>query len=308
MPKRNQNKQWIQAVDWGRIAPLRLRARSVADGVYAGAHRSRRRGPGVEFGGHRPYVPGDDLRWIDRHALMRHDRLIVRMFETETDRGLHLLLDATSSMSFRGRDAPGAKVSFAALIAAALARVAVTTGDPVSLDWVGGRGTYPVPPSGSGEAFDRIVGALSGLQATGDALQETAAFDRALQPIARRARRGASIVLLSDLLDLPPGAAERFAALGTQGRRLAVVQILDREELTLPYKGTVRLAALEGDTVVETNADVTRERYIEALDRWTHAWIAPLAGRGGRWLRSATDDDPVDVVRQVLRAIAGVPA
>ena len=58
-----------------------------------------------------------------------------------------------------------------------------------------------------------------------------------MQPIARRARRGACIVLPSDLLDLPDGAAERFAALGTQGRRLVVVQVLDREELTLPCTG-----------------------------------------------------------------------
>jgi uncharacterized protein (DUF58 family) len=308
MARRTRDKDWIQTIDWGRIAPLRLRARSVADGVFAGTHRSRRRGPGVEFGGHRPYTPGDDLRWIDRHALMRHDRLIVRMFETETDRGLHLMMDATASMAFRGLGAPGAKVSFAALIAAALARVALTSGDPVSLDWIGGRGVHPVPPSSSGETFDRIVGALSSLKATGDALQDPESFERALQPVARRARRGATIVLFSDLIDLPEQASERFATLGTQGRRLAVVQVLDREELTLPYSGTVRLAALEGDAVVETNADATRERYLQALDNWTARWTAPLAGRGGRWLRAATDEDPVEVVRSVLRAISEVPA
>jgi hypothetical protein len=56
-------------IDWGSLAPLRLRARVVAEGVYAGAHRSARRGAGVEFGGHRPYVPGDDLRWLDRASI-----------------------------------------------------------------------------------------------------------------------------------------------------------------------------------------------------------------------------------------------
>ena len=49
-------------LDWGAFAPLRLKARSVADGVYAGSHKSPRKGSGVEFGGHRAYVPGDDLR------------------------------------------------------------------------------------------------------------------------------------------------------------------------------------------------------------------------------------------------------
>ncbi len=305
---RLNNREWIQKVDWGRIAPLRLRARSVAEGIFAGSHRSRRHGPGVEFGGHRPYVQGDDLRWIDRHALMRHDRLIVRMFETETDRGLHLLVDATASMGFRGDAAPGAKVGYAALIAAVLARIALSSGDPVSLDWIGGRGVAPIPPATSGDAFERIVVALGSIQSTGNASKDAGAFDRALQPVARRARRGATIVLLSDLLDLPAHASQQFAALGTQGRRLAVIQVLDREELTLPYAGSVRLAALEGDTIVETDVDAARERYLQALEEWTNEWVAPLARRGGRWLRAATDDDPIQIVRQALRAIAEVPA
>ena len=48
-------------IEWGALAPLRLRARAVAEGVYAGPHRSIRKGSGVEFGGQRAYVPGDPL-------------------------------------------------------------------------------------------------------------------------------------------------------------------------------------------------------------------------------------------------------
>src|SRR5499427_4037233 len=143
----------LARIDWGSIAPLRLRARAVAEGVYAGAHRSLRRGPGVEFGGHRPYAPGDDLRWLDRRALLRHDKLIVREFETETDRGLRLIVDASASMGFRGRDAPAAKFAYAALVAAALARVALASGDPVGLDWLGGQATRPLPTTAGREAF-----------------------------------------------------------------------------------------------------------------------------------------------------------
>src|SRR5579863_8568126 len=121
------------ALDWGSLAPLRLRSRLVAEGVYAGAHRSARRGAGVEFGGHREYVPGDDLRWLDRRSLLRHDRLLVRQFETDTDRALGLLVDASASMGFRSARAPGAKLAFAAVVAAALGRVALAGGDPVGL-------------------------------------------------------------------------------------------------------------------------------------------------------------------------------
>ncbi len=65
------------------------------------------RGSGVEFGGYREYVPGDDLRWLDRRSLLRHDRLVVRQFETETDRTLSLLVDASASMGYRGSGRSG---------------------------------------------------------------------------------------------------------------------------------------------------------------------------------------------------------
>lgn len=291
-------------LDWGRLAPLRLRARTLAEGIYAGAHRSVRRGPGVEFGGHRPYVPGDDLRWIDRHALMRHDRLIVREFETETDRAVHLVLDATSSMSFRGDRAPAAKLAFAALIAAAVARVALSAGDPVSLSWIGGRSSLPVAPTCGGDAFDRIVRALEAIHADGDASSDRLVFERCLSPIARRARRGAVVILFSDLLDLPPRAHEQFAAVGTAGRRLVAVQVLDPDELDLPYDGTVRLRSLEGDAVVETEPSITRAGYLQALEGLAHEWSSVLATRAGHLLRTRTDDDPLSTVRRIVRAVA----
>src|SRR5213078_1409195 len=114
-----------KTIDWGSLAPLALRSREVAEGAYAGAHRSARRGAGVEFGGHREYTPGDDLRWLDRRSLLLHDRLLVRQFETETVRALRIVVDATASMGYRGARAPGAKLAFASLVAAALTRVAI---------------------------------------------------------------------------------------------------------------------------------------------------------------------------------------
>src|ERR1700728_2480718 len=149
------------SLDWGALAPLRLRSRLVAEGVYAGGPGSARRGAGVEFGGHREYAPGDDLRWLDRRSLLRHERLLVRQFETETDRALRLVVDATASMGYRGSRAPGAKLAWAAVVSAALAKLAVSSGDPVGLTYFGGgEGTRPVPVSGGREAFERIIGSL----------------------------------------------------------------------------------------------------------------------------------------------------
>src|SRR5205085_1023205 len=175
-----------RSIDWGSLSPLRIRARMVAEGVWAGAHRSARKGAGVEFGGHRAYTPGDDLRHLDVRSLLRHDHLLVREFETETDRALRIVVDATASMGYRGKTAPGDKLAFSSLVAAALARIAIRSGDPVSLGFVGGtKNARAVPVSGGREAFERVIDALESQRAEGDALADTTQLDRALGALAR---------------------------------------------------------------------------------------------------------------------------
>jgi len=291
------------ALDWGNLAPLRLRARLVAEGVYAGAHRSARRGAGVEFGGHRAYTPGDDLRWLDRRSLLLHDRLLVRQFETETDRALRLIVDATASMGYRGAGAPGAKLAWASVVAASLARLAVGSGDPVGLTFIGGSPTSRgVAVAGGREVFERVLGSLEAAGAGGDAKTDVAVLDRGLGGVARSARRGSIIVLFSDLLDLPDGAAERVAAVASRGRILVVVQVLDPDEVELPFPGTVRLRALEGGVVVETDTETTREGYKARLFDLTAAWEHVLTTRGARFVRAVTSADPVKVVREIVQA------
>jgi uncharacterized protein (DUF58 family) len=275
----------------------------VAEGVYAGSHRSARRGAGVEFGGHRAYTPGDDLRWLDRRSLLLHDRLLVRQFETETDRALRLVVDATTSMGYRGTGAPGAKLAFSALVSAALARVAVSSGDPVGLTYFGGGpNSRSLPVSGGREAFERILGSLEAAEAGGDARADASVLERALAIIARSARRGSIVVVLSDLLDLPEVAADRVSAIATRGRVLVVVQVLDPDEVSLPFEGTVRLRSLEGDVVVETDVEATRARYLAALAELTSEWDRALAARGARFVRAVTTDDPVRIVREIVQA------
>ena len=190
---------------------------------------------------------------------------MVKQFETETDRALRLVIDATASMGYRGAKAPGAKLAWAAVVAAALAHLAGSSGDPVGLTYFGGGDdTRSVPVAAGREAFERIVGSLEAATAGGDARFDAKVIDRALGGIARSARRGSIVVILSDLLDLPEVAADRIAAVATGGRVVVVVQLLDPDEATFPFEGTLRLKALEG-AVVETDAEATRAQYLQAL-------------------------------------------
>jgi uncharacterized protein (DUF58 family) len=301
-------------IDWGAISPLRLRAQLLAEGVYSGGHRSRRRGPGVEFGGQRPYVPGDDLRFLDRRSLLRHDRLMVRQFETETDRALWLCVDASASMAFRGPQAPGAKLAFAALLAAALARVAVAGQDPVGLAWLGGAPSTTraggravldgVAASFGYAAFERVTNQLESAHASGDLSRDLEAVDQSVRLLGLRAGRGSAVVVFSDLLDLHQQALGRILPLASAPRALVVVQVLDPRERDLSFRGKVRLRALEGSEVVVTDADAVRGEYQARLAAHTESCRRAVEQAGGRLVRATSSDDAVQVVRQILQAIA----
>ncbi len=290
-------------VDWGNLSPLRLRARILADGVWAGVHRSARRGTGIEFGGFREYVPGDDLRFLDRRSLLRFERLQVRQFETETDRAVRLLVDASASMAYVGTRAIASKYAYAALLAAALAHVANASGDPSGLAFLAGEKRLILPLARGREAFERTVAALEAQTVLGEG--RGAAHDQILDALdlaAKSSRRGSIIAVFSDLADLPLESADRFAALAARGRRAVVVRVNDPDELDFPFQGSLRLRSLEGKTVVETDGQA-KVRYLERFLAWERSLEESLVPRGVRLVYVATNEEPEKALRRILTAL-----
>src|SRR4029078_6936685 len=98
---------------------------------------------------------------------------------------------------------------------------------------------------------------------------------RALGGISRTARGGSVVVVLSDLLDLPPSAADRISAIATRGRVVVVVQVLDPDEASSPFRETVFLKSLEGQAIVESD-EAARDRYLAALGELQETWSRTL--------------------------------
>lgn len=292
-------------LDWAALGRLRLQARLIADGAWVGMHASRRRGAGLEFAGHRSYVPGDDLRWLDQRALLRHERLLIKQFETETDRTLRLVVDASASMGYRSTPGGLRKLDMAALIAAALTRIAVRSGDPVGLDFLAGTETRSLSVSGGLQAFDRTLIELARAEAGGSFGSDRSELERALGPVTQRSPRGTLFVVLSDFLELGDFGPEVLSALGTGGRKVILIQVLDPLEALFALEGPVRLKASEGSLEVETNASVARASYLEALSALQARFREALRAHGGHFVISRTDEDPIHAVRSVIRAAEG---
>ena len=297
-----QQSDLSRHIDWAALGRLRLSARRIAEGAWVGSHPSHRRGAGLEFAGHRSYVPGDDLRWLDQRALMRHGKLLIKQFETETERTLRLVVDATPSMDFGSEPRGLRKLDMAALLGAALTRIAVRSGDRTGLDFIGGTNAGPLPASGGMPAFERTLIELVSVQAGGNVGATRAELERALSPVTQRAPRGTLIVVLSDLLELGDEAPGVLGALGTGGRQVVVVQILDPLEATFSLEGPVRLKASEGLLEIETNASLARAGYLDALAALQTRYRDAVRAHGGELLVCRTDEDAVRVVRGILRA------
>ena len=68
-----------------RLDSLDIMSRKILQGKLQGERRSKRRGQSVEFADHRPYVAGDDLRFVDWNIYGRLEKLFLKLFLEEQD-------------------------------------------------------------------------------------------------------------------------------------------------------------------------------------------------------------------------------
>ncbi|MFQ5489254.1 MAG: DUF58 domain-containing protein, partial [Phycisphaerae bacterium] len=83
-----------------RLERLQFISRKIFAGKMRGERRSKRKGESVEFADYRPYVAGDDLRFLDWNIYARLNRLFLRLFLEEEDLHIGVLLDTSKSMDW----------------------------------------------------------------------------------------------------------------------------------------------------------------------------------------------------------------
>src|SRR3974377_113541 len=111
------------------LGQFQLLAARRAKSSAKGERRSRARGQSVEFADYRPYVHGDDFRYLDWNLFGRLERLFLKLYEEERELPVRIFLDASESMSF----GQPPKFDFARQVAAAIGYVALSGFDRVSV-------------------------------------------------------------------------------------------------------------------------------------------------------------------------------
>src|SRR3954467_3818123 len=102
------SRKYLEPRTLARISGLDLRARLIVEGLMTGMHRSPYQGISVEFAQHRPYVQGDDIRFVDWKVLARSDKVYLKQYLEETNLHLICIVDASESMGYGTVRADGA--------------------------------------------------------------------------------------------------------------------------------------------------------------------------------------------------------
>ena len=268
-----------------RLQNLQLLSRVIAEGALAGLHRSAHHGSSVEFAEHKEYAPGDDLRHIDWRAYGRIDKYYVKRFEEETELRGYILLDVSGSMSY-GRAGQLSKLHFAKLLSAAISYLRLRQNDPTGLLLFGEDLRQYIPPHGGGAHLSDLCGALERVAGEG-----RTALPDGITYLSEVARRRSLCIVLSDLLpsseplgDTPAGElVERYAAqlrarlagLRAQKHDVVVVQVLDADELELPFSGLTWFEDIEpgpdGPARLFVDPGDVRAAYKAEIDRFLSA-------------------------------------
>lgn len=274
-----------------RIVPLGIRANHVVEGSISGLHRSPMHGLSPEFADHREYAPGDDLKRLDWRAYARSNKFQIKRYEEESNLRATILLDASASMKY-GRGAMS-KWTYGATLAASLAALCVRQRDAAGLALFDNDQRIWIRPAATQAQLAKVIDALEKAQP-----ERQTELGTVLAKLADQIRSRGVVIIISDLLtDLD----SFYAALGRiqhQGHEILIFQILDPDEIDLPFEDSVLFRDIEpggalGGKAEELFAEpwAFRRQYKAAME----AFVADVAHRcrfgGIDHLMMRTSDD-----------------
>lgn len=205
-----------------------LRAKRSFYGMRQGAHRSQRRGHGVEFAEYRQYEVGDNPRAIDWNLYSRSDKLYVKRYLEEENVSLYIVIDGSRSMTHQSLRS---KWDLALNIAACASYVALATQDPVIISILGGPHS---PRYWGGRAFAPLTRFLDAAT-TQIVSDEQRDIDLAscARTLATRVKFPGILLLISDFLYPLESVAGLLAHFRARNMEIHAVQVLGSEDRQL---------------------------------------------------------------------------
>ena len=258
-----------------QIADLTLRSRRLVEGAISGQHRSPFHGFNIEFAEYREYTPGDDLRRLDWRVFARSDRHYIKQYEEESNVRVTFVVDASASMNYRG--------SAAALQVRLCRHPGRLAGDAPDPPARPGRAwscsTRRPPPILPPTATQSQVVVMSGLLEKCQPARKTE-LGGLLRSLTDQFRRRNLLVIVSDLFTDLDAVYDGLNRLRFRGHEVLVMQVLDRDELELPFDGPTIFHDIEGDEELFAEPWAFRRSYQKAMDEFLDGVRKECGNRG----------------------------
>jgi uncharacterized protein (DUF58 family) len=267
-----------------QVSDLTLRSRRLVEGAISGQHRSPFHGFNIEFAEYRDYTPGDDLRRLDWRVYARSDRHYIKQYEEESNVRVTFVVDASASMNYRG-SAILSKFDYAATLVVSLAMLLTRQQDPVGLVLFDEKANTVLPPN----ATQSQVMVMSGLLERCVPARKTE-LGGLLRSLTDQSRRRSLMIIVSDLftdLDLVYEGLNRLRFLGHE---VLVMQVLDRDEMELPFDGPTIFRDIEGEEELFAEPWAFRRSYQRAMVDFLDGVSQECGKRGYDHIRFFTDE------------------
>jgi uncharacterized protein (DUF58 family) len=243
----------------GSLGRLNVVARSAVEGFISGLHRSPHHGFSVEFSEHRPYTPGDELRYLDWVAYARSDRFYIKQFEQETNLRCYILLDCSGSMNYAsGRGLT--KLEYGCFLAATLGYLMTRQQDVVGLVAFDHEIRLHMPPAGSPAHINEMCRQLEHLK-TG----RVTSLAKPFHDLAEMIKRRGLIIVISDLYDEESEVIKALRHFRHKKHGVILFHVLDAAELEFPFTKLTQFLDLETGEKYQVDPRSVREAYLAEL-------------------------------------------
>ena len=239
------NKGYLIPEVLSKLSNLELIAKMIVEGFIIGLHKSPFHGFSVEFSQHRPYNPGDSLKYIDWKIFGRTDRFYIKQFEEETNLKATILLDVSNSMSYSSGKI--SKLEYGKYLAASLTYMMLMQRDAVGMTLFDSKIKQYLPPRSVTSYLQPILKQLEIIQPGADT-----DISQVLHEIADRIKRRGLIILISDLLDEPEKVLSSLRHFRHNKHEVLLFHILDPLELSFKFEGDIQFEDLESGENIRT--------------------------------------------------------
>ncbi len=277
-----------------RLDSLDVLSRKILQGKLHGERRSKRRGQSVEFADYRPYVAGDDLRFVDWNIYGRLEQLFLKLFLEEQDLTVHIVADGSASMSL----GEPSKELFIKKLTAALGYVSLVNNNRVTISFFADGLKGQLANMRGRNYLHKMAEYLLTTECEG-----LSDFDNSCRQLAAGRIGSGVMIVLSDFL-FKDGYDSGLRRLIGNRYDLYAIQVLSAQELSPDLSGELKLVDIEDADVAEITVSAALAKYYKRnVTAYCNELRSFCTRRGAVYVLANSADSVESLVLNYLRRI-----